>query len=118
MDKYQPDKFVVAKITNKEGKTHCRVFGTWFGGYLNGDEWRLNSGVDWVETKGPLLLFHGSSGSVYEVHKDQYGTSAWTQGILAKWERDYELGVGPKFEVLENQDWTQFDFSGGNKDGQ
>ena len=118
MNKYQPDKFVVIKITNKEGKTHHRVFGTWAGGYTTGDSWRLNSGVDWVEAKGPLLIFHGSSGSVYEVHKDMYGYTSWTGSVLEGWKNDYDNGRGPKLEILPNQDWTQFDFKGGNKDGQ
>lgn len=112
MNKYQPDKFVILKITNSKGQTHYRVFGTWYGSYLEGEEWRLNSGIDWVETRGPLLLFHGSSGSIYEVHKDQYGVSSWSNSIVTKWVKDYEAGVGPKLEVLDNQDWTQFNFKG------
>lgn len=110
MSKYQPDKFVVIKITNSKGKSHYRVFGSWSGGYLSGDSWRLNSGIKSVEAKGPLLLFHGASGSIYEVHKEMYGVTAYSTSVIEEWKEDYREGRGPKLEVLEDRDWTQFNF--------
>lgn len=115
MSKYQPNKFLVLKITDKKSKVHYRVFGTWSGGYLDGDSWRLNSGIEAVEAVGPLLLFHGSSGSVYEVHKDMYGSTAWTSGVVEGWKKDHKDG-GPHVEILDNQDWTQFNFKGEDND--
>lgn len=112
MANYQPDRFLILKITNNKGKSHYRVFGSWSGGYLSGDSWRLNSGIESVEAKGPLLLFHGSSGSTYEVHKEMYGVTAYTASVLECWKRDYEEGRGPKVEVLKDQDWADFNFGG------
>jgi hypothetical protein len=108
---YQPDKFLVLKITNSKDETHHRIFGTWSGGYLDGDSWRLNSGIVKVEAQGPFLLFHGSSGSLYKVHKDMYGASAYTGSVITSWQHDYLEGVGPKFEMLpRDTDWVNYDW--------
>jgi hypothetical protein len=80
---YTPDKYVIVKVTGVEDKPFYKVFGTWVGGYLTGDSWRLNSGVEAVEEDGEDLLFIGSSGSVYRVHKDSVGTTAYTAGVLS-----------------------------------
>lgn len=113
MSLYRPDEFAILKMI-LNGKVHYRVFGTWRGSYLSGEEWRLNSGIDWVEVRGPILYFHGSSGSVYEVHKDMYGTgNSWTRFIIEGWQKDFAEGRSKvQVEVLDNQDWTQFDFGG------
>jgi hypothetical protein len=104
---YQPDKFIVLKVMPEGKEPFYKVFGTWLGGYLDGDSWRMNSGITSVEAQGPFLLFHGSSGSVYKVHKEMYGTSAWTQGILGMY---LETGL---FEVMpEDTDWVNFNWQG------
>lgn len=36
-----PDKWVILKLPND----YYKVFGTWAGGYLDGDRWKLNSGM-------------------------------------------------------------------------
>ena len=110
---YQPDKFVVLKLTTDKGQVHYRVLGSWVGGYLDGDSWRLNSGITEVSAIGPLLYFRGSSGSTYEVHRDTYGLTSYTASVLGKWESDYTLDVGPKVEVLPHDtDWVNFDWEG------
>lgn len=110
---YQPDKFVVLKLTFDSGQVRYLLFGTWMGGYLSGDSWRLNSGIKEVDARGPFLLFRGFSGSTYKVHKDMYGLSSYTDSILHSWERDHEKGFGPKIEVLPyDTDWVNFEWEG------
>jgi hypothetical protein len=48
MSEYLPDNWVVLKI-NHEGKTLYKVLAGWIGGYLNGDSWRMNSGMNCVK---------------------------------------------------------------------
>lgn len=78
---YTPDRWVIAKITPKEGKTYYKVFGTWMGGYLSGDSWRINSAIVEMKRKGDYLDFYGESGSVYHCHKDCKGMSSYTAKV-------------------------------------
>jgi hypothetical protein len=72
-----PDKWVVVKLPD------CyKVLGTWLGGYLNGDYWRLNRGIESVTEDETHYHFKGYSGSIYKCHKKYYGTSSYSQGIL------------------------------------
>lgn len=64
-----PNRWVVIKIPDS-----CyKVFGTWTGGYLDGDSWQLNSGIKSVEYDDEYFYFNGFSGSVYKCHKECYG---------------------------------------------
>ena len=42
-----PDSWVVLKITAETGVIY-KVLAGWSGGYLDGDSWRLNSGINIV----------------------------------------------------------------------
>ena len=77
---YTPDNWVIVKISRPEGVVH-KVLAGWSGGYLNGDSWRMNSGIVRAETKGDYTLFYGQSGSVYKCHKDAQSLSALTAGV-------------------------------------
>jgi len=77
---YNPDGWVVIKIDSDD--PHYRVFGSWSGGYLEGDSWRMNSGIVKVEIKDDFYLFYGHSGSIYRCHMDIYGLSGYGSGIL------------------------------------
>lgn len=73
---YKPDRWVVLKLPE------CyKVLAGWSGGYLDGDSWRLNSGIKDVDANGPWYLFSGHSGSVYQCHKDSYGLMGITAGL-------------------------------------
>lgn len=83
MSEYNPDCWKVVEIDMPDNSKMLKVFGTWRGNYVNGDSWRLNSGVSGVEREGDLIHFYGFSGSTYTVHKDAEGTSGYTGGVLA-----------------------------------
>lgn len=61
---YRPDGWVLVKITNK-GDTYYKIFSSWRGGYLDGDSWRMNSGITKCELIDGFYEFSGHSGSVY-----------------------------------------------------
>lgn len=72
MPKYTPHGWVIFQHTI-DGKQEHYVFGSWRGGYLDGDSWRRNSGIKSVEETDDEYLFHGYSGSVYCCRKDSEG---------------------------------------------
>ena len=82
MSNYYPDKWVVVKIGNI-----YKVFASWYGGFADGDSWKLNSGI----TKATLIdnhyeipnyEFEGSSGSVYCCATSVYGTNSYGFSVL------------------------------------
>jgi len=83
MSEYCPDKWVVVKISGAESNPVYKVFACWYGGYLGSDSWKLNSGITMATFEGNIYSFEGSSGSVYECHKDSYGTNGYGQGVLS-----------------------------------
>ena len=67
-----PDKWVVLKL-DSELETIYKVFGSWAGGYMDGDRWKMNSGIKCVEEDDNHYYFVGYSGSCYKCHKKGYG---------------------------------------------
>lgn len=82
MSTYRPDKWMLVKITNQEGKFHHRVFATWAGGYTTGDSWKLNSGITKITESGDFYEFEGSSGSTYVCRKSMYGSTGYGWGVI------------------------------------
>jgi hypothetical protein len=78
-----PDSWVIVKIVSGDNKdTTYKVLAGWSGGYLQGDSWKLNSGITSVEEDGDYYLFHGYSRSIYRCHKTAEGMSGMMHGIL------------------------------------
>ena len=71
-----PDKWSIVKIKSDDGCIY-KVFANFYGGYLSGDSWLLNSGIEsYTETKD-YYLFNGFSGSVYQCYKKCEGRSPY-----------------------------------------
>lgn len=100
---YKPDKWVILEI---KGKTQIlyKVLAGWSGSYLEGQSWRLNSGISKITTEGNFYLFEGASGSVYKCHKQGYGTNMISGGVLAGFLED--PNNKDKLKVLPDQDFT------------
>ena len=107
MTEYRPDSWVVLKMTHKD-QTFYKVLGGWSGGYLDGDSWRLNSGIDKCEydVDNDLYHFHGSSGSDYVVCPESYGLRWSTAGVWAQMKERFPDQV----ELLENRDWSTMEW--------
>lgn len=69
MSEYQPDNWVVLKITVEDTPLY-KVLAGWSGGYLHGSSWRMNSGITEVKEDEEYYYFYGSSGSCYQCHKE------------------------------------------------
>jgi hypothetical protein len=77
----KPDRWAIIKLPND----YYKVFGTWGGGYLDGDIWKLNSGISNVEQDENFYYFIGFSGSCYKCHKKAYGImTSYGLGVLNK----------------------------------
>ena len=104
---HAPDEWCLVKINGVD--PHYRIFGSWRGGYLSGDSWRMNSGITKVEKDGEYYLFHGSSGSIYKCHEKGYGIhSSYNVGVLLNYEKELKENFIIIKELPENileMDW-------------
>lgn len=112
---YTPDMWVVLKITiPQQSKPFYKVFATWYGGYTQGDAWKLNSGITAVSVEDDSLIFDGYSGSCYSCRIGAYGTSGYSQNVLNS--IVFDSGeFGAKIELMPpDTDFLTLDYSGVN----
>ena len=103
MSEYTPHNWVVLKIQNNE-EIFYKVLAGWSGGYLDGDSWRMNSGITGVEKQAHLYGFYGSSGSVYWCHKDAYRLTMATSEVYNQLKEKF----GDAVEIMpEDTDWGE-----------
>lgn len=102
MREYNPDKWVMVKITHK-GNVVYKILASWYGGFATGDSWKLNSGCTKIEEDGQTYLFSGSSGSVYRCHKNNYGMSGYTMGVLASFQKQADEDPDTTLEVMPEE---------------
>jgi hypothetical protein len=108
MSEYKPDKWVIAKIIPKNGEILYKVLGTWYGGYLGGDSWRLNSGITEIKKNGQYWDFYGHSGSKYHCHKDTTGMSNYTRSIVDKYTIELRSRFDASFEILSKKEMREY----------
>ena len=80
---YTPDNWVILKITNKS-EPFYKVLAGWSGGYLDGDSWKMNSGIVKVTKDKDYYYFTGESGSVYKGHKESQTVRMNISGVLSQ----------------------------------
>jgi hypothetical protein len=109
-NEYVPDKWLVIKIEGKYVPLTYKVFACWYGGYLNGDSWKLNSGITKVTEEDDCYLFEGYSGSVYKCRENSYGLNMYGHGVLyniINKSKEAEVNV----EILpEETNWLDLSF--------
>jgi len=108
MNVYTPSSWVVVKMYPVNVNPLYRLLGGWSGGYLDGDSWRLNSGITDVSDSDLYYTFTGSSGSEYRVNKSGYGLSISTVDVWAA----FVCQLGDKVQMMpEDTDWLKLDWS-------
>ena len=105
MSEYNPDNWVVIKMDGDD--PHYRVLAGWSGGYLDGDSWRMNSGITRVEDAGDRFNFYGPTGSCYSCGKESYCIRMNNAHV---WAQLQELH-GDKVKMLDEEtDWLAMDW--------
>jgi len=108
--KYTPECWIMVKIVDGDDFVY-KILAGWYGSYLSGQSWQLNSGIVSVEEDGDFLNFHGSSGSVYACHKTVYRTNMETRNILEHFKKIARDEGGSCIELDEAEALSKRDFS-------
>ena len=110
MTEYTPDKWLVVKIEGGKFPLTYKVFANWHGGYLDGDSWKLNSGITKVTKEGNFYLFKGYSGSVYSCNENRYGATMYGYGVLQNIiEKSKEAGVNLE-KMPDDTNWLDLSY--------
>ena len=88
MSEYTPDRWLAVEITLDDGASLFKILGSWYGGYLDGDSWRISSGATDVKEEEDYYDVTNVSGSVYRCYKRSEGASAYTLSLLDMWIRE------------------------------
>jgi len=103
MTTYCPDNWVILKITAPE-ETLYKVLAGWSGGYLDGDSWKINSGIVSVSLQDDYWLFAGYSGSIYQCWQGRYGLRLATAPVYNRFRERF----GDLIEIMdENTNWKE-----------
>jgi len=84
MSTYNPDNWIILEIDNGDEPVYYKVLAGWSGGYLDGDSWKLNSGIVEIKELEDYYDFIGESGSTYHCHKNNERLSMMTGSILSQ----------------------------------
>jgi hypothetical protein len=101
---YCPDRSLIVRF-KKDDETTYKVLGGWRGGYLDGDSWRLNRGIENIKEEGDYYLLKGLSGSVYKCHKKSYGSTLVMPFIFDEEEKNKDI-----IKVFKNYDEFKVDY--------
>ena len=107
LNDYTPDRWVVVNFNNN-GERFNKVLVEWKGGYLDGDYWRMNSGITEAIEEPEHWLFYGASGSVYRCAKGRYGVTGLAASVLHDL-LDKNSDTVTIVLLPEDTDWTQLE---------
>jgi hypothetical protein len=82
-----PDRWQVVLLRGKDTSIK-KVFAGWYGGYANGDSWKLSSGIIGTKEFEDRYEFLNHSGSLYICYKQNQGMSSYMGSIMNGWVED------------------------------
>jgi hypothetical protein len=101
-----PDKWVILELLNN-GQTVHKVFASWMGGYLDGDSWKLNSGIKSVTEDEDFYYINGYSGSTYKCDKKGYGiATSYSQHIVENFQSVADRN-NATITILDETNWRE-----------
>jgi len=99
-----PDKWSIIKQTHEDGEIWYRLFANFYGGYVNGDSWRINSGIDVVKEDDKSFTINGAkSNTIYMCNKKSYGITSYGMLVFSSLQSEV-LDHGVKLEYLSDKE--------------
>ena len=85
MSEYIPDAWVVLEITPTGADPEQKVLAGWSGGYIDGDSWRLSSGIASTEETDTEWIFTNYIGSIYHCRKSAREFNMVSSGVYREY---------------------------------
>ena len=85
MNEYRPDRWVILNITSETDPPIRKVFAGWSGGYLDGDSWKVSSGITNITEYEDRYEIDNYSGSRYICYKTAYGITGYMGAVYSGW---------------------------------
>lgn len=103
----KPDSWVILKIKDDEQDSYFyKLFSCWYGGYLDSDSWRLNSGITSIEPENDYFIVRGYSSTAYGIHPSTYNKlNSYNYGVLQGIIKDYDVQIINIEEYLKELKW-------------
>lgn len=105
MSTYTPDRWVIVKIQKEGGKPYFRVFAGWYGGFTQGDSWKMSSGIEKSIDRGDHYEIHNASGSIYKCWKGENGGDTGMSGYMMSVYLDYKSQCEAEKMIFETIDF-------------
>lgn len=94
MSTYTPDRWVMIEISSPDTDPTRKILAGWYGGFAQGDSWKINSGITETREFEDRFEFDGYSGSTYVCYKQSEGLSNYMLSVLSSFqEQGKDKGV-------------------------
>ena len=100
MTEYNPDNWIILKFSSPEYGDVYKVLAGWSGGYLDGNSWKLNSGITKIEDASVNYRVYGYTNSVYILHKESELIRMNIAGVLSSFERQVAETQGASLKIV------------------
>lgn len=95
-----PDKYVVVEITDQTHGTFRKILGSWHGGYLGSDSYRLSSAIkEFSETEDSYEFI--TETSMYVCKKNSHGMNLIATSVYANL-IDHAKSVGSAVRIIDD----------------
>ena len=106
MNTYTPDTWSILLFDSPAyGKIH-KVFGGWYGGFTQGDSWKLSSGMKDLVDEGDFYSSLQESGSIYQLYKNSEKLSVYQLRTLSGFEEQL-LSIGGSVVIVDAKGYPQ-----------
>jgi hypothetical protein len=103
---YYPDVWVVVKVIPESDPVVYRILAGWFGGFTQGDSWKINSGIVGYSVEENHIRFKGYSGSDYVCHKNCERTTSMTHHIFLHYAKELQT-INATMEMLTFEEFVK-----------
>jgi len=89
-----PDCWVLVEVKYL-GETHVKILCSYYGGFANGDSWRISSAVRKIDVDGDVYRATTASGSEYVLHRGCYRMSSYMENIYTSLQEEIQRVNSP-----------------------